>query len=194
MKINWNLVILLLIALALVVGVYLILRGRSEPIVIPGEPQTVVEWKERVVPVVRWKEKQVPVPYYVYLPGTVDTLWLENVGYAKFDTVQVLSTVFEEKEISGLLKVTVGVQDSINAFFDKDCNVYIDKYSKLSLLNYELVKSNKKSPLEIELRVGAEFGEGFVEPTVGLGLLKRWGVVYTEYSPGEIGLGVGVRF
>ena len=194
MKFNWNLVVILLILLVLVLGVFLILRGRPEPVVVTNIPEPVVEWKEKIVPVVKWKEVQMPVPYYIYLPGSIDTLWLSSVGYAVFDTTHVISTVFNEKELSGLLQVSVNVYDSVSAYLDDEVNVYLDKVSKLSLLNYELVRNKKIYPLEVELRFGVSLNQDEVNPHVGLGLLKNWGVVYIDASNKDIGLGLGVRF
>ena len=107
MKLNWNLVLVLAIVLAIVVGIFLIIRGRPDPVVLPGEPYPVVEWKEKIVPVtkIKWKDKLVPVPYPVYEPGRIDTLWLTNSGYAVFDSTLVVSTEFVEKELQGLYRL-----------------------------------------------------------------------------------------
>ena len=42
MKLNWNLVLVLAIVLALLVVVFLVLRGKPDPVMIPGEPVPVV--------------------------------------------------------------------------------------------------------------------------------------------------------
>lgn len=163
-------------------------------VVIQEVPKPTVEWKEKLVPVIKWKEKLVPVPYPVYVEGVPDTVWLTNVGYAVFDTTQVVSTVVSTKKFEGLLKVTLGIRDSINTYLDDAANVFIDKTSRLCMTRYELLESLKPTPVEVELRIGASLFQEGVSPRISLGLLKGWQVLYLDGSLRDVGIGLGVRF